>query len=294
MGRVDLDYGDVGSPVFEFGEAVDVVFDLGEGRFLAFEHGEEALDDDGAFAADGEDIGEDPVEGDGGEVDTVHVGLGAGVEFDPDFVQSGEHGESEADLRQVEACPIGEEDDFEEGEIGAGADMDDGADDFGEVGAEGGFALPAEGDRPESEEFLGEGLVLREGAEVVADDEGEGVGEFLGQEVDVHVGATAWGGAVDLAIDAVKVALFIGNEVDADAETVVALGDEGIDEAVIAEFASDVDGGGTGVLGGAVPGPGGVTSGVAWCWQTRHCQGCFLHCTLTLGGGDGDVLHHPC
>ena len=85
------------------------------------------------------------------------------------------------DGAQVQPGAVGDEGQFEKGVGIAGADMDDDLDGFGEIGAEGRFAVAAQGDVAQVEEFVTQFVVAGVLADFAGADEEESLIQFLGR-----------------------------------------------------------------------------------------------------------------
>src|SRR6266508_4761856 len=151
--RVDLHQRDLRPRLPQFTQSLHVLFDLLNRRLLAVQQRKQALDYHRALPAYKQNVRQDLVQRTTGTVHFVHVSLRAGVDLGPDFVLFCEKFQAALDFRKIQPGRIGDEHDFEKGELTHRAHVHHRENGFDKLRAKRWFAVATEGDMAELEEF---------------------------------------------------------------------------------------------------------------------------------------------
>jgi len=241
-GGVNLDERYLGAASHEFLEAQGVLFHFLRRRFLTVDRGEEALNDDGALPGERKNVVEYFFERHVHFVDSVQIILSAAVELGPDLVVTREVLEAFTHRFLVEPGGIGDEHQLEKRKSAQGADVHDALHGFNKIGGERRLAIAAEGNVAEFEQFVRDALIGRALAQAAPEHEREGLMEFKRHGFDIQLQFLRRLVTMDLAIDAIEVAFFVGVHVDADGQAMSAGGYNEIDESVVHEIARAAEG----------------------------------------------------
>src|ERR1041385_1786931 len=153
-GRVNLDQRDLGAVILQLLEAIHILANFVQRRFLAVERREQALNDYRPLAGDQQDVRKQFLERAISAIHPVQVALGPGVKLGPDLILRGEEFEALPDLRQVQPSRVGDQHDLEKWKSAERANVHDRMDRLDKIGTKRRFAVAAERDVTQLEQFL--------------------------------------------------------------------------------------------------------------------------------------------
>jgi len=214
-------------------QAQGVFLDFLPGRFLLAEGWEQALNDDGALTGKREDVLQGRLQRDLAAIDAVQIRLGAAIEFEPDVILASQQFQPFLNTLAIQPAAVAQEHHFEERDGPQSPDVSHRLEGFGELGRQGGFAVPAEGHVPETTQFRVQRRVVAIGLQLVAGNQRERPLQLRRHHFHIQPGLRWMNPAIHLTINAVEIAEFVRVHVDPDRQPMGALGNHDIDKPVV-------------------------------------------------------------
>ena len=121
-------------------------------------------------------------------VHAFEIGVGSGIELGPDFVLGDERSQTMLHGGLVQGGAIGQQHDLEERKLAARPHMHHRAERIRKYRAKRRLAIAADGHMSQGEQFIGQVAKGFEPAQLSFLQLAQGVGQFVGQHVHIHLG----------------------------------------------------------------------------------------------------------
>ncbi len=231
--RVNLHKWDLRAVCFQFFQSQSVMFDFFERRFFAVNRREQALNDDRALSPYQEDVRENLFEWNIQPIDFIQVCLCASVEFDPDFVGLRKKLEPLLNVCLVKPRAVCEQHEFEKREAAERPHVHDGLNCFHKIRRKGRFAVTAQGDVAQLKQFVRKRSIPWTLAQAAFTNESQRPLHLSRHDFDIEMFFVGRLVTMNLAVDAIEVALLVRIHVDADGEPASSRGDDDVNEPVV-------------------------------------------------------------